>query len=258
MAVVALLSAKGSPGVTTSALLLAALWPRQVLLVDADPEGGDVALRLRREDGSPVDRSRGLLSLLTLARRELSPSALPEHAQTLLGGTQLLAGLGGPEQAGAAGQLWHALGRCFASTRDRDLVVDCGRVGSTSVHLPLLQQADLVLCVLRPTVSQLVQSRERLAALTPLLAVGGRVPRLGVVVVAPAGARRDVAGVTTVVERDLPGVEPYGVLAHDPQGAGVFDGGRLPRPERTLLVRSGRELVARVAGAVEPAVERAS
>lgn len=83
MALVAFVSAKGSPGATTTALLCAALWPSPVLLVDADTEGGDVALRLRREDGAPVDRSRGLLSLLPLARREMQPSTLPEHASVI-------------------------------------------------------------------------------------------------------------------------------------------------------------------------------
>ena len=253
MAVLALLSAKGAPGVTTSALLLAALWPRQVLLVDADTEGGDIAYRLPRADGAPVDRSRGLLSLLSLARRELSPTALPEHAQTLAGGTELLAGLAGPEQAGAAGQLWHNLGRSFAGSTDRDLVVDCGRVGAGSVHLPLLQQADLALCVLRPTVSQVVQARERLAALAPLLAGGsGSGPHLGVLVVGPPGGSRDVDATHALIERDLPDVTSYGVLAHDVQGASVFEGAQVSRPERTLLVRSGREVVERLADMLAP------
>jgi hypothetical protein len=40
MAVIALASASGSPGVTTTALGLALLWPRPVLLIEADPTGG--------------------------------------------------------------------------------------------------------------------------------------------------------------------------------------------------------------------------
>ncbi len=40
MAVIALCSASGSPGVTTTSLGLALLWPRPVLLVEADPTGG--------------------------------------------------------------------------------------------------------------------------------------------------------------------------------------------------------------------------
>jgi MinD-like ATPase involved in chromosome partitioning or flagellar assembly len=185
MGVIAFFSAKGSPGTTTTALLAAALWPAPVLLVDADTEGGDVALRLRRQDGAPVDRSRGLLSLLPLARREMHPATLPEHAQVLRGGLEAVAGLSAPGQAGAAGHLWANLADAFSRTTDRDVVLDCGRVTGTSVHLPLLQAADLVVCVLRPDVSGVVHARDRLAALQPhLVGPGGRAPRVGLVVVA--------------------------------------------------------------------------
>ncbi|MGK2852999.1 MAG: hypothetical protein ACSLE3_02645, partial [Microbacteriaceae bacterium] len=40
MALIALASASGSPGVTTTAMGLALAWPRPVLLVEADPTGG--------------------------------------------------------------------------------------------------------------------------------------------------------------------------------------------------------------------------
>ncbi len=71
MGVVTFLSAKGSPGVTTTALLAAALWPRPALLLEADPAGGDVAARVPAADGGLLDTSRGLLPLLTAARRGL-------------------------------------------------------------------------------------------------------------------------------------------------------------------------------------------
>lgn len=44
MAVIVLASASGAPGVTTSALGLALVWPRPVVLVDADPVGGSAVL----------------------------------------------------------------------------------------------------------------------------------------------------------------------------------------------------------------------
>ncbi|CAL9302083.1 hypothetical protein SUDANB51_04775 [Streptomyces sp. enrichment culture] len=40
MALTALAADKGSPGVTTAAVALAAVWPRRVLLAEADPVGG--------------------------------------------------------------------------------------------------------------------------------------------------------------------------------------------------------------------------
>ena len=44
MAVIVLASASGAPGVTTTALGLALVWPRPVVLVDADPVGGSAIL----------------------------------------------------------------------------------------------------------------------------------------------------------------------------------------------------------------------
>ena len=54
MALIVLASDKGSPGVTTTAITLAAVWPRRALLAELDPSGGDVALRLRGPRGRPA------------------------------------------------------------------------------------------------------------------------------------------------------------------------------------------------------------
>jgi hypothetical protein len=42
MALIALAADKGSPGVTTAAVALAAVWPRRVRLAETDPAGGDL------------------------------------------------------------------------------------------------------------------------------------------------------------------------------------------------------------------------
>ena len=47
MSMVALASAKGAPGVTTTAVALGAVWPRRVLVAECDPAGGDLAARFR-------------------------------------------------------------------------------------------------------------------------------------------------------------------------------------------------------------------
>jgi hypothetical protein len=250
---ISFVSAKGSPGTTTTALLSAALWPRDVVLVDADPFGGDVALRIPRADGRPVDLQRGLLSLLPLARRELSGHVLHEHTQTLLGGIPLIAGLSGVEQATAVGPLWDTLARAFASLPGADVLLDCGRCDSTSVHLPLLQYSDVVVFVLRPDVSGFVHTRERLAALSPvLMGPTGRKPHVGVAIVAPERRQRDVEASRLMVERDLPGVAFFGHIAYDPDGARMFAGDPVSRPQRTLLVRSGTPVVAAFAAVVPP------
>ena len=70
MAVIVLVSAAGSPGVTTTAVGLALTWPRPVLLVEADPTGGSAVLAgffrgahrtHRRVAGSGVGAAGGLV-----------------------------------------------------------------------------------------------------------------------------------------------------------------------------------------------------
>lgn len=251
MGVITVFGAKGSPGVTTTALLAAALWPRPAVLVDADSDGGDVALRLPRADGSPMDRSMGLLTLLPLARRELAAHAVQEHAQTVLGGIEVVAGLAGPEQVNAVGPLWGSLATAFRSIPDADVIVDAGRLHSQSVQLPLAQESDLVLCVLRLSVTGVIHSRERLRALEPTLrSSSGRKPRLGLVVIAPPNAERDVVSVASSITGAVPGTEMFGHLSFDENGARLFAGEPVSRPERTLLVRSGRKVVDAVAASM--------
>ena len=70
MTVIALTSAKGSPGVTTTALALAWAWPqvapgRRVLVVDADMAGGDLAPGYLRGAVSSTDGVLGLAAART-------------------------------------------------------------------------------------------------------------------------------------------------------------------------------------------------
>ena len=69
MSLVALVSAKGSPGVTTTALALAGTWPenRRVLLAELDPAGGDLAPRF----GLHADP--GVVQLGSAFRRKRQP-----------------------------------------------------------------------------------------------------------------------------------------------------------------------------------------
>ena len=81
MALVVVASDKGSPGVTTTALTMAAVWPRRALLAELDPSGGDVALRLRGPRGAPLSSEVGLISLAVGARRGMRPEQIFEHPQ---------------------------------------------------------------------------------------------------------------------------------------------------------------------------------
>ena len=260
MAILSFLSAKGSPGATTAALLTAALWPRDVVVLDADPAGGDVAARLPGDAGGVLDAERGLLPLLTSARRGLQPQQLLEEAQRAAGGTAVVCGLTRPQQAGAAAGSWPALGAAAAqlSTAGTDVVVDAGRVTTEPVHLPLLRESDVVVLVVRDDVTSVLHARQRLAWLgTALRRADGLLPRTGVLVVGDA-RRGDGDEAAEVLRGTGRWVEDFGRLPLDPAGARVFDGARTARPERTALVRAGRAVVTTLAAAAAGEHRRAS
>ncbi|MFZ5849249.1 MAG: hypothetical protein ACOYX5_17910 [Actinomycetota bacterium] len=244
MALITVMSAKGAPGTTTTAMLLASLWPRPSILVDADPLGGDVALRLAGADGRALDRDRGLLSLLPAARRGLLAEMVAQHAQPVVGGQPVVAGLSGPEQATAVAPLWPALADAFAQVPDADVVVDAGQVHQRSPHLALLERSDVVLWVYRPTAWAALHTRRRLEGLRELLADAPT--RTGIVAVATQKQDADVdaAEQTILASWDWP--RSFGTLAHDPKAVVMFEGGEVHRPERTLLARSGRTLAERL------------
>jgi MinD-like ATPase involved in chromosome partitioning or flagellar assembly len=257
MGLVSLVSAKGAPGVTTTALALAALWPRHVLLADCDPAGGDVALRMPGEGGEPIDRDRGLLSLAAVSRRGLSGMQVREHVQRLEGGLEVLAGVRSPEQAAASEHLWSALGSALDAMEGTDVIADCGRVAEQASHslaLPVLRSSRLVVLVARPEAASVIHLRERIETLSESLrsrSVDG-VP-LGVLVVASPTDKRGVEGVRQVLARDDLPVTFLGQVAWDEKGAAVFHGqpptGRI---EKSLLVRSVREATTRLAQGLEP------
>lgn len=261
MGVVTFLSAKGSPGVTTTALLAAALWPRPAVLLEADPAGGDLAARLPAADGGLLDTSRGVLPLLTAARRGLDAAAVLAQTQPVVGGSRVVLGLSGPEQAAAAGAGWAALAAAVgelaepAATIATDVLVDAGRVGAAPVHLDLLRASDCVVLLVRPDTAAVLHARDRLRLLgSALRRRDGLLPRTGVVVVGDPGRRpRDAASAVEVLRAVGPWVDDLGRLPHDPTGAGVFAGTPVSRPERTALVRAGRALVDDLATALPPA-----
>ena len=244
MNVVAFFSSKGAPGTTTAAMLAASLWPRPALLADCDPAGGDLALRLPAPDGRPLDPSRGVLSLLPIARRGLDPDALREHVQEVLGGGEVLVGMTGPEQAAAAGPLWSTIAErvrraarprrprrrrparpALAGAAARDLGPARGlraRLSASPACTP--RGPGCARCFLR--------CRRRTAA----------GPRVGVVV--RGRDKREAQEAGQVIQGEFPSVAYWGRLAEDASGAGIFDGRPVSRPERTLLARAGSEVVA--------------
>lgn len=125
MAVVALASASGSPGVTTTALGMALLWPRPVLLVEADPTGGSGLLA-----GYFRGTTEYVSGMIELALTSTSiGDALADVARPIEG-TQVsyIAGTRSHAQAGALRDLWPLLAEALADLEStgQDVIVDAG------------------------------------------------------------------------------------------------------------------------------------
>jgi len=163
MTTIAICSAKGAPGVTTLACALGAVWPseRQVVVVECDPSGGDVAARFG------LSAKRGMSSLMLDARHAVIGSVqLLDHVQCLPGGLEVLTG---PTGAGAARTVDAALADClkhlvspqaWSDGDPRDLLLDCGRIQpGAQGQVAALGIADHVLLVVRPTLEALASAR---------------------------------------------------------------------------------------------------
>jgi hypothetical protein len=268
MALIVVAGAKGSPGVTTAAVALAAGWPRRAVLAECDPYGGDLVYRMSASQGGPLDPNTGMLSIALAARRGFEAAALPEHLQRLPGGMDLLVGLGTAEQAAALSGQWPSLGRAFDQFAGlqygADVIADCGRVGPDSPTLEMMPHAAVVLLIARADAEQVAHARDRVNALSLRLhgnqgsSASVARPPIGVVLIAaPREARRAAAQVGELLSTTAGGAEVLGVIADDPDGAAALNGRGRGRVDKALVVRSAREVAASVTrryGLIRPAV----
>jgi hypothetical protein len=256
MAVIALVADKGAPGVTTAAVALGAVWPRPVLAAECDQAGGDLVYRLPADGGGMLNPARGMLSLAATARRGLRPEQIGEHSQRLVGGLDVLVGLTNAEQAQGLTWLWGPLGRAFRGLGQAggiDVLADCGRLGGGSPLLDLLREADLVLLFARATLEHVAHLRERIGALRGEL-TGPGAPPLGIVVIAdPRQYHGSIAEVDRIITNAKLPATVLGGLALDPKGAEMLRGQWGGRLDRSVLIRSARELAATLGRRLAPA-----
>lgn len=208
-------SVKGSPGVSTVALGLATEWPEpaRAVLVEADPAGGDVAMRFALAAGP------GLVSLAAEGRRAdvVDPAQLWRHSQALASGAAVVAAPPDAHQARAAVAALSSDGglgalRAAADRPGAVVVVDCGRVDPGSPAAALMRGADAMVILARPQADELAHLVRRLSefghwARHPVLVLTG-----------PGYADAEVA-------REL-GVAVLARLPHDPAGAAALSGHR--------------------------------
>ena len=243
---VSIASVKGAPGATTTAHILAALWPRPIVLAELDPAGSDLLYRARSEQGRPLDADRGVVSLAAAVRRE--PTAdVAEHLTTISGGLEVLLGLARPDQATAIGAGWAALATSLR--RHGDVIADVGRLAPGAPSLGIALASDLTILVTRPGVENYGHLRERLSWILNDASHRAERVQMGVVLIAPWKNRHESTDLSRLLQSSDLHVPVLGVLAED-TGAADALAGRRPRPlGRTLLVRSARELATALAGA---------
>lgn len=219
MSVIVFGSAKASPGVTTALSALAAGWPsnRDVLIVEADPDGGVLAARCG------LAAEPGLSTFAVTGRRRPQAQELARHVQPMsAAGVRALVAPPAAEQARraldlAAGSLADLLPRLS----NTDVFIDAGRLRPGSEDSPLVEGADAVVVVTRPRLDELQQVPARLRALRPI------VPRVGLLLV----GERPYPPAEVAAALD---VEVIAVLAADAHAADALVG----QDSRALLRRS--------------------
>lgn len=227
MALVVFGSQKGAPGASLAALTAAAAWPerddRRVVFLEADPDGGVVAVRYG------LGREPGLLSLAAAGRHGIHRGDLWAHTQQLPGGLAVVAAPDRPDQAtNALNTAGDSLGVWLAGLPDVTVVADVGRFSPSSPAMGLIGAADLLLMVARPVAEQIQPGAERLKALP----------------VAHAGwcliGDKPYAPVEIEAVHQIP---VLGVIADDPRGAAALEtDGNPGRVKRSPMVRTAAAL----------------
>ncbi len=238
--VIALCSAKGAPGVTTSALALALSWPRPVVLAELDPAGGDVLAGYGRGQLA----AGGLADLELAARRGGVTERLDEHLLHLdTGGrARLLPGLTDPVSARRVE--WARLATALAALPGRgiDVLADCGRLGAASFPADVVAEADCTLLVTGSGLRAVHAARHAVSALQE--ASGGRPGAVAVLLVGPG----EPYGAAEIA--DAVGAPVAAVLPRDARAAAVLSDGAPPARlfAQSALMRAARTAAAGLAG----------
>jgi hypothetical protein len=239
MTMYALVSAGGSPGVTTTALALALTWPGAVVVAECDPAGGDVLAGLY---AGHLTAPGGLLSVAVEAGSGVAAmtAEIAGHLVPLddSGSRMVLTGLDDPRQAAGLAPAWSAIAGVLAS-HSADVIADCGRLDACDMQpLGILAESAFVALVLRPCLRQVARARPRIEMLAVL---AGGLDRVGLLLVGEKGhSPKEIATALAVpVLAVLPADERTAALLSD--GAGRRTG-LAERPLLRAAQQAGRAL----------------
>ncbi len=230
-------SVKGSPGVTTAVLGLAAGWPMRpggapVVAVEADPAGGDVL-------GWYELPAAGLVAWAAQTRS--GRSGLSGHVQQLPGGLEMVAAPVEATAARGAVEVLAGVGAVRAAADSVTVLVDVGRLDPSSPAGPLVAAADVLVVVARPVPAELARVVGQESQLT---AAGRRECVLLLVGEPPWPVDRVAESV---------GIPVIGVLPEDPRGAQRLAGrpGGRRATGHVPLARACREVAGRLAAQLD-------
>jgi hypothetical protein len=245
--IVSVCADKGSPGVSWTATVLGMVWPGERVLLEADPSGGDAALRLRTPAGQLLPLRSGLRGLAVDARSGNLPASLLDYAhQTGLGVPVIPATDMRTEDFTLIARQWPAV----AAAVDRwpgTVIADLGRLQEDSSAGPVAAASRIVLLIARSTPEGLYHLRERASALVARLGQGthGRSP-LTVAIICPARQHstrlRDVQELLAA-EASTSTIPVAGWIAEDERSVQALRDGQLTK--KLLggdLIASAREL----------------
>jgi hypothetical protein len=237
MAMYALMSPGGSPGVTTTALALTYMWEGRALLAECDPQGGSVLQGFLA--GSMDGQEYGLLELALAAAHHPDPAIVWEHVIALDQGARewlLLPGLRDPRHLVQLEGAWEAIAGVLAAAQDvADVVIDVGQIGRSDTPMALIAACDVAVMLVRPTLRHVAQAR-------PWLDELGR--RVGAGVAVGLCVVGDGPYTTQEVSKALFELPVLAWIPYDPRSAMVLSDGRAARKSfhRSGLVRGASRL----------------
>lgn len=216
MALIALTSAAGSPGVSTTAIGLSLAWDRTCLVVEADPTGSSAMLTGHMRKYA----ANGIVSVFDIAVRLRQTGQLPNlmEAAAVVPDTniRLLSGIRSHTQARSMLEAWP---RILQKLRQLDaagidIIIDLGRLGLEGFPTALMHGSDLVLLVTRSTLPAIVAANSWAPTLQRDISVDAG--RLGLMMVGEGHPYK-----ATEVSTQL-GIPVVAKLPSDPTTAEVF------------------------------------
>lgn len=252
---------RGAPGSTTTALALAAARGLPAVVVEADPYGGDLALRIH-VDGNPLPTTPTVLSV-SAGRSAQEPTSGPlgmppngasarrhrdlwrDGAHQLTDQVRVVPGFMAAEHGSSMG--WPVLASALEA-QSVPIFADLGRIHTGSPSLSVAAAADALIPVCRGDMASVQHMVDRLELLVPAIADrNGRPPVVLPVVVASrqhgsriASSVAEILGETAVG----PALRGVGWLAWDPAAVTHLENGADPWAKplgKSALMRSARK-----------------